>query len=80
VKVEVGLVTEERGRPGPGDYEPVRLTSDFVFKYVFGSEPSTAILPSFLIAVQTDAGLSAVAEGEIRNPFNPAESYCFPAL
>jgi predicted transposase/invertase (TIGR01784 family) len=56
-------------------FEPVRLTSDFVFKYVFGSETSTSILRSFLTAVQTDAGLPAVAEVEIRNPFNPAESY-----
>jgi predicted transposase/invertase (TIGR01784 family) len=63
------------GLPGPEDYEPVRLTSDFVFKYVFGSETSTSILRSFLTAVQTDAGLPAVAEVEIRNPFNPAESY-----
>jgi predicted transposase/invertase (TIGR01784 family) len=56
-------------------FEPVRLTSDFVFKYVFGSETSTSILRSFLTAVQTDAGLPAVAEVEIRNPFNPADSY-----
>ncbi|MFP4152324.1 MAG: Rpn family recombination-promoting nuclease/putative transposase [Alkalispirochaeta sp.] len=63
------------GRPGAEDYEPIRLTSDFVFKYVFGSETSTSILRSFLTAVQTDAGLPAVAEVEIRNPFNPAESY-----
>jgi predicted transposase/invertase (TIGR01784 family) len=62
-------------RPGAEDYEPIRLTSDFVFKYVFGSETSTSILRSFLTAVQTDAGLPAVAEVEIRNPFNPAESY-----
>lgn len=55
--------------------EPIRLTSDFVFKYVFGSETSTNILRSFLTAVQTDAGLPAVAEVEIRNPFNPADSY-----
>jgi predicted transposase/invertase (TIGR01784 family) len=66
VKVEVGLVTKERGRPGPGNYEPVRLTSDFVFKYVFGSETSTNILRSFLTAVQTDAGLPAVAEVDVR--------------
>ncbi|MFP4153432.1 MAG: Rpn family recombination-promoting nuclease/putative transposase [Alkalispirochaeta sp.] len=57
---------------GFGGYEPIRLTSDYVFKYVFGSETSTGILRSFLSAVQTDAGLPAVAEVEIRNPFNPA--------
>lgn len=61
--------------PDTEDYEPIRLTSDFVFKYVFGSETSTNILRSFLTAVQTDAGLPAVAEVEIKNPFNPAESY-----
>lgn len=55
-------------------YEPVRLTSDFVFKFVFGSHTSTGILRSFLSAVQTDAGLPAVAEVEIRNPFNLADS------
>lgn len=62
-------------RPGDVGPEPIRLTSDFVFEYVFGSETSTNILRSFLTAVQTDAGLPAVAEVEIRNPFNPAESY-----
>jgi len=60
---------------GVGSFEPIRLSSDIVFKYVFGSETSTNILRSFLTAVQTDAGLPAVAEVEIRNPFNPAESY-----
>jgi predicted transposase/invertase (TIGR01784 family) len=60
---------------GADSFEPIRLTSDFVFKYVFGSETSTSILRSFLTAVQTDAGLPAVAEVKIRNPFNPAESY-----
>ncbi|MDA3951377.1 MAG: Rpn family recombination-promoting nuclease/putative transposase [Spirochaeta sp.] len=60
---------------GADSFEPIRLTSDFVFKYVFGSETSTNILRSFLTAVQTDAGLPAVAEVEIRNPFTPAESY-----
>jgi len=35
-------------------------------------ETSTSILRSFLTAVQTDAGFPAVAEVEIRNPFNPA--------
>ncbi|MDA3949218.1 MAG: Rpn family recombination-promoting nuclease/putative transposase, partial [Spirochaeta sp.] len=60
---------------GADSYEPIRLTSDYVFKYVFGSETSTNILRSFLTAVQTDAGLPAVAEVEIRNPFNPADSY-----
>jgi len=65
--------TRDRSRDsGP---EPIRLTSDFVFKYVFGSETSTNILRSFLTAVQTDAGLPAVAEVEIRNPFNLADSY-----
>jgi len=63
------------GPAGPEDYEPIRLTSDFVFKYVFGSETSTNILRSFLTAVQTDAGLPAVAEVEIRNPFNLKNSY-----
>mgnify|MGYP006432229749 CR=1 FL=1 len=54
--------------------EPVRLTSDYVFKYVFGGETSTGILRAFLTAVQTDAGLPAVAEVEIRNPFNLSDS------
>jgi len=62
-------------RHGDDGPEPIRLTSDFVFKYVFGSETSTNILRSFLTAVQTDAGLPAVAEVEIRNPFNLADSY-----
>ncbi len=49
----------DQHRPaGSEDFEPIRLTSDFVFKYVFGSETSTNILRSFLTAVQTDAGLS----------------------
>jgi hypothetical protein len=44
-------------------------------QWVSGSETSTTILRSFLNAVQTDAGLPAVADVEIRNPFNPATSY-----
>jgi len=75
VSAEVLMKYNPRIERDDGAYEPIRLTSDFVFKYVFGSETSTTILRSFLNAVQTDAGLPAVAEVEIRNPFNPAASY-----
>ena len=49
---------------------PVPLTSDFVFKYVFGAAQSTEILRSLLSAVQEDAGYPAVATVQITNPFN----------
>jgi len=50
--------------------DPVPLTSDVVFKYVFGNTGSENILRAFLSAVQTDAGFPAVAEVRIENPFN----------
>ena len=46
------------------DRQPVPLTSDFVFKYVFGAT-STEILRSLLSAVQEDAGYPAVATVQI---------------
>ena len=48
----------------------IPLTSDFVFKYVFGSKDSMEILRSLLSAVQQDAGFPAVASVQINNPFN----------
>jgi predicted transposase/invertase (TIGR01784 family) len=56
--------SENKRRP------PVPLTSDFVFKYVFGAKNSTGILRSLLSAVQEDAGYPAVATVQITNPFN----------
>ncbi|WP_143559155.1 Rpn family recombination-promoting nuclease/putative transposase [Alkalispirochaeta americana] len=59
----------------PGRIRPaVPLTSDFVFKYVFGAEHSTECLRSLLSAVQEDAGYPAVASVKITNPFNLKES------
>jgi predicted transposase/invertase (TIGR01784 family) len=52
----------------------IPLTSDFVFKYVFGSEGSTTILRSLLSAVLEDAGYSPVTSVEIRNPFNEKDA------
>lgn len=51
-------------------HDPVPLTSDVVFKYIFGNAGSENILRAFLSAVQTDAGFPAVAEVRIENPFN----------
>ncbi len=48
----------------------IPLTSDFVFKYVFGAKQSTTCLRSLLSAVQEDAGYPAVASVQITNPFN----------
>lgn len=48
----------------------VPLTSDLVFKFVFGGEHSTRYLRSLLSAIQEDAGYPAVASVEIMNPFN----------
>jgi predicted transposase/invertase (TIGR01784 family) len=50
--------------------QTVPLTSDLVFKYVFGGEHSTRYLRSLLSAIQEDAGYPAIAAVEIANPFN----------
>ncbi len=50
--------------------QTVPLTSDLVFKYVFGAEQSVEILRSLLSAVQEDAGCPEVATVQITNPFN----------
>ncbi|MDA3949062.1 MAG: Rpn family recombination-promoting nuclease/putative transposase [Spirochaeta sp.] len=65
------------------DRQAVPLTSDLVFKYVFGTrhvpdrreeradtEHSTRYLRSLLSAIQEDAGYPAVASVRIANPFN----------
>jgi predicted transposase/invertase (TIGR01784 family) len=65
------------------DRREVPLTSDLVFKYVFGTrhvpdrreeradaEQSVEILRSLLSAVQEDAGCPGVATVQITNPFN----------
>lgn len=49
----------------------IPLTSDIVFKYVFGSSESTAILRAFLSAVQSDSGFPPITELAILNPYNP---------
>lgn len=61
----------DEAETAPGS--PIPLTSDIVFKYIFGSPGSTKILRSLLSAVQTDAGFPAVAEVTIANPFNLQE-------
>ena len=48
----------------------IPLTSDIVFKGVFGSPGSEAILAALLSAVRQDYGFPAVSEVEISNPFN----------
>ena len=50
------------------------LTSDIVFKYIFGSEQSTTILRDLLSAVREDVGYAPVASVEIRNPFNEKDA------
>ena len=65
---------EHQQKPDPDTRAPVTLTSDVVFKYVFGSEQSTTILRSLLSAVQEDAGYAPVASVEIRNPFNEKDA------
>ncbi|MFO8088280.1 MAG: Rpn family recombination-promoting nuclease/putative transposase [Desulfatiglandaceae bacterium] len=50
--------------------QTVPLTSDLVFKYVFGGEHSSRYLRSLLSAIQEDAGYPAIAAVEIANPFN----------
>ncbi len=50
--------------------QAVPLTSDLVFKYVFGGQQSTRYLRSLLSAIQEDAGYPAVAAVTIANPFN----------
>ncbi|MDA3949063.1 MAG: Rpn family recombination-promoting nuclease/putative transposase [Spirochaeta sp.] len=56
------------------DRQTVPLTSDLVFKYVFGGEHSTRYLRSLLSAIQEDAGYPAVASVRIANPFNPKDA------
>ncbi|SIQ34911.1 conserved hypothetical protein (putative transposase or invertase) [Alkalispirochaeta americana] len=59
----------------PGRIRPaVPLTSDFVFKYVFGADQSTECLRSLLSAIQEDAGCPALASVQVTNPFNLKES------
>lgn len=60
------MATREERYSGP--YIP--LTSDLVFKYVFGGEHSTHCLRSLLSAIQEDAGYPPVASVRIANPFN----------
>jgi predicted transposase/invertase (TIGR01784 family) len=57
-----------------GGRQSIPLTSDLVFKYVFGSEHSTRYLRSLLSAIQEDAGYPAVAAVKIANPFNLQEA------
>ncbi len=65
---------EQQEKRDPDTRAPVPLTSDVVFKYVFGGEQSTMILRSLLSAVQEDAGYAPVASVEIRNPFNEKDA------
>ncbi len=62
--------TESAGAASRLDRQTVPLTSDLVFKYVFGAEQSVEILRSLLSAVQEDAGCPEVATVQITNPFN----------
>ncbi len=50
--------------------ELIPLTSDMVFKAVFGSPGSEDVLASLLSAVRQDYGFPEVSELEITNPFN----------
>jgi hypothetical protein len=50
----------------------VPLTSDLVFKYVFGSEHSTRYLRSLLSAIQEDAGIPCGGRREDRQSLQPA--------
>ncbi|MCA1755651.1 MAG: Rpn family recombination-promoting nuclease/putative transposase, partial [Spirochaeta sp.] len=50
--------------------EHIPLTSDMVFKAVFGSPGSEDVLAALLSAVRQDYGFPAVTELEITNPFN----------
>lgn len=50
--------------------QDISLTSDLLFKFVFGAQQSTHCLRSLLSAVQEDAGFPAVATVQITNPFN----------
>ena len=52
------------------DAEHIPLTSDMVFKAVFGSPGSEDVLSALLSAVRQDYGFPAVTELEITNPFN----------
>ena len=52
---------------------PISVTSDLVFKYIFGSRNSTGILRSFLSEIQEHAGFRPVAEVDIRNPFSETD-------
>ncbi|MFN2312464.1 MAG: Rpn family recombination-promoting nuclease/putative transposase [Spirochaetia bacterium] len=50
--------------------EQIPLTSDMVFKAVFGSPGSEYVLAALLSAVRQDYGFPEVSELEITNPFN----------
>ena len=50
--------------------EHIPLTSDMVFKAVFGSPGSEDVLAALLSAVRQDYGFPEVSELEITNPFN----------
>ena len=54
--------------PTVGQHYP--LTSDVVFKGVFGAEGSEPILAALINSVRTDYGFPPVVEVEIENPFN----------
>jgi predicted transposase/invertase (TIGR01784 family) len=57
--------------PRPPDAEQrYPLTSDVVFKGVFGAAGSEPILAALINAVRTDYGFPPVVEVEIENPFN----------
>ena len=62
--------TKKANDGGAAGYQPIPLTSDLVFKYVFGAKQSSECLRSLLSAVQEDAGYPAVATVQITNPFN----------
>lgn len=55
------------------DYEPIDPRVDIVFKRIFGSEGHTGITKSFLNAIFKVAGLPAVTELVIKNPFKYSE-------
>jgi len=48
----------------------IRLTNDFVFKYVFGRESSKPMLLEFVNAVLTDSGFSPISDLTLKNPIN----------
>ncbi|TVR85432.1 MAG: hypothetical protein EA428_15845, partial [Spirochaetaceae bacterium] len=56
--------------PGSAPEPLISLTSDMVFKAVFGSPGSEDVLGALLSAVRQDYGFPEVTELEITNPFN----------